>query len=204
MSFKRFVELKLPPGILISDINIIQLQAMPKIEQLSEEQARAVLPQLVRLLQDTVNNGSSVGFLPPLASETAQAYWLETAQEVAQGKRLLLVASEGGEVVGTVQLALVMKENGLHRAEVQKLLVDTRFRRRGIAGALMNAVEMAALEAGRTLLVLDTEEGSTAESLYERCGYTRSGVIPRYARNAAGSFISTVVFYRLLSSFAEP
>jgi ribosomal protein S18 acetylase RimI-like enzyme len=177
---------------------------MHEIEQLSEGQAEALLPQLSGLLQDIVNHGSSVGFIPPLAAEAAEAYWLETIAEVAQGKRLLLVASEGDKVIGTVQLALVMKENGRHRAEVQKLLVHTGFRQRGIARSLMTAVEMVALRAGRTLLVLDTEQGSPAESLYERCGYTRAGVIPHYARSAGGSFISTVVFYRLLSAREEP
>lgn len=173
---------------------------MNRIEQLSPMQAGNILPQLAELLQDTVNSGSSVGFIPPLAARTAKAYWLETIEEVAQAKRLLLVSSEEGEVTGTVQLALVMKENGLHRAEVQKLLVHTRFRQRGIARSLMNAVEAAAQRIGRTLLVLDTEQGSPAESLYERCGYTRAGVIPQYARSADGAFITTVVFYRLLSA----
>jgi len=156
------------------------------------------LPQLVALLQDTVHSGSSVGFLPPLTFEKAQEYWLETLNEVAQAKRILLVSSEAQEVTGAVQLALVTKQNGLHRAEVQKLIVHTSFRNRGIARALMDAVENSARETGRTLLVLDTEQGSVAEKLYEKCGYTRSGIIPQYARSADGSLISTVVFYKLL------
>ncbi|HEX7997445.1 MAG TPA: GNAT family N-acetyltransferase [Pyrinomonadaceae bacterium] len=169
-----------------------------KIEQLSEEQAKTVLPQLVALLQDTVHSGSSVGFLPPLAYEAAEEYWLDTLNEVAQGHRVLLVSREAEDVTGAVQLSLVTKQNGLHRAEVQKLIVHTSFRQRGIARALMYAVEESARATGRTLLVLDTEQGSTAERLYEKCGYTRSGVIPHYALSAAGSFITTVVFYKLL------
>lgn len=171
---------------------------MHKSESLSEEQARPLLPQLVDLLRDAVHHGSSVGFLPPLACETAEAYWLETLDEVGQGRRILLVACEGGEVKGSVQLALATKQNGLHRAEVQKLLVHTRFRNRGVARSLMAAAEEAARAAGRTLLVLDTEQGSVAERLYERCGYTRAGVIPQYALAADGSLITTVVFYKLL------
>jgi ribosomal protein S18 acetylase RimI-like enzyme len=130
--------------------------------------------------------------------EVAEEYWLETLNDVAQGKRILLVSSEAGEVTGAVQLALATKQNALHRAEVQKLLVHTGFRQRGIARALMNAVEESARAVERTLLVLDTEQGSIAEKLYERCGYTRAGVIPVYARSADGSLISTVVFYKLL------
>lgn len=171
---------------------------MHKIELLSEEQAKTLLPQLVALLQDSVHSGSSVGFLPPLASDAAEEYWLETLNEVAQGKRILLVSSEAGDVTGTVQLALATKQNALHRAEVQKLIVHTRFRQRGIARALMAAVEAAARKAKRTLLVLDTEQGSAAEQLYVNCGYTRAGVIPQYALSADGSLITTVVFYKLI------
>jgi acetyltransferase len=171
---------------------------MHRIERLSEAQARLLVPQLAALLQDTVQSGSSVGFLPPLTVEAAEEYWLETLNEVAQGKRILLVSSEAEDVTGTVQLALATRQNGLHRAEVQKLLVHTRFRQRGIARALMRAVEESARAAERTLLVLDTEQGSVAETLYEKCGYTRSGVIPHYALSADGSLITTVVFYKLL------
>ncbi|HYJ47177.1 MAG TPA: GNAT family N-acetyltransferase, partial [Pyrinomonadaceae bacterium] len=122
----------------------------------------------------------------------------ETLNEVGQGTRILLVSREAGRVTGSVQLSLVTKQNGLHRAEVQKLLVHTSFRGQGIARALLDAVEKAAREAGRTLLVLDTEQGSVAERLYANYGYTRAGVIPQYALSADGSLITTVVFYRLL------
>lgn len=171
---------------------------MPNIERLSEEQARAILPRFVELLQDSVDDGASVGFVPPLAFEVAGEYWLETFREVGQGKRVLLVSREAGELAGTVQLGLVTKPNGLHRAEVQKLLVHTRFRKRGIARSLMNAVEDAARAEGRTLLVLDTIQGSAAGELYAKHGYTRAGVIPRFALSADGELESTVIFYRVL------
>lgn len=169
-----------------------------RVERLSAEEARPLVRRLVELLRDSVHGGSSVGFLPPVAFETAESYWLEVLDEVTGGRRVLLVSREGGEVTGTVQLALVAKQNGLHRAEVQKLLVHTSFRGRGVARALMGAAEEAARAEGRTTLVLDTEQGSVAERLYERCGYTRAGVIPRYALDAEGGLISTVVFYKLL------
>lgn len=176
----------------------LDIRAMHKIECLSGEQARPIMPKLVVVLQDSVDSGASVGFLPPLTFEAAEEYWLETLDEVAQGKRILLISSEAGDVTGTVQLALVNKQNALHRAEVQKLLVHTSFRHSGIARALMDAVEDVARAAGRTLLVLDTEQDSIAEKMYEKFGYTRAGVIPQYARIADGSLITTVVFYKLL------
>jgi len=171
---------------------------MHTIELLSDEQAKPLLPKLVALLQDSVHSGSSVGFLPPLTFETAEEYWLETLNEVALGKRILLVSGAAGDVTGSVQLARAGKQNASHRAEVQKLLVHTQFRHRGIARALMVAAEESARKRGRTLLVLDTEQGSIAEKLYEKCEYKRAGVIPQYALTADGLFISTVLFYKLL------
>ena len=171
---------------------------MHKVESLSAEEARPLVPRLAALLQDAVHSGSSVGFLPPVSRETAEAYWRETLDEVAQGKRVLLASFEAGELTGTAQLALATKENGLHRAEVQKVIVHTRARNRGVARALLGALEEAARAEGRTLLVLDTEQGCAAERLYERCGYTRAGVIPQFALKTDRSLVSTVVFYKLL------
>src|ERR1700693_1555032 len=44
----------------------------------------------------------------------------------------------------------------------------------------------AARQAARTLLVLDTRRGDTAEQLYLKLGYVAAGIIPRYARSADG------------------
>jgi ribosomal protein S18 acetylase RimI-like enzyme len=84
--------------------------------------------------------------------------------------------------VGSVQIVLAAPPNQRHRCEVVKLMVHPDARRRGIARALMIALEKVAREEGRTLLTLDTWTGSAAESLYRSLGYVTLGVIPRYAR----------------------
>jgi acetyltransferase len=57
---------------------------------------------------------------------------------------ILAATTAQGEVAGSVQLALVQKENGRHRAEVQKLLVHSRFRNQGLGRRLMDAIEREA------------------------------------------------------------
>src|SRR5262249_20413349 len=47
-------------------------------------------------------------------------------------------------------------ENQPHRGDLAKMLVHRRARRRGVGAALLAAAERSALEAGKTLLVLDT------------------------------------------------
>ena len=46
-----------------------------KIDRITEQQAKVLLPQLTALLQDAVDSGASVGFLPPLGPEVAEDYW---------------------------------------------------------------------------------------------------------------------------------
>jgi GNAT superfamily N-acetyltransferase len=68
--------------------------------------------------------------------------------------------------------------NASHRAEVQKLLVLRSWRRQGIGLALMTAIEQAARQTGRSLLVLDT-----------RLGMRRSSCTHVWATRGSGSFL---------------
>ena len=169
---------------------------MSDIERLTADQARVLLPELVALLQDTVDDGASVGFLRPLSTVIAERYWLEVIRDVAEQSRILLVTRRDGLMVGSVQLGLCTKPNGVHRAEVQKLLVHTESRRRGIGRRLMAAIEEQARLAQRTLLYLDTEPDKPAHEMYERSGWSRAGEIPDYARTPDGRLHSTILFYR--------
>jgi GNAT superfamily N-acetyltransferase len=151
------------------------------------------------LLEDAVDSGASIGFLPPLSQETAVDYWAEVAGALRSGSRLLFAAHIGCRLAGSVQLDLATRPNALHRAEVMKLMVHRQARRRGIARLLMEEVERSAALHRRSLLVLDTRRGDPAESLYTKIGYVPAGVIPRYARSSNGQLHDTVLFYKALS-----
>ena len=95
-----------------------------------------------------------------------------------------------------MQLELALRPNGRHRAEVQKLMVHTSRRNRGIGSALMREIEKVAAQCERSLLVLDTRQGDTAEGLYLKMGYILAGRIPRYALSATGELHTTSLFYK--------
>lgn len=153
---------------------------------------------LRELLSDCVNHGASVGFLSPLDSVIADRYWGRVLDAVEQGSLLLWVAEEEGGVVGSVQVEPCSKDNGRHRAELQKLLVLTAHRGQGVARALMAEAERFAREAHRTLLVLDTEVGSVAESVYRKLGWMRAGEIPDYATSPTGKLHPTAYYFKRL------
>lgn len=155
---------------------------------------------LAEVLIDCVEGGASVGFMLPLQRERAEAFWAEVIEGVTRGERIVLVAEEQDTraVVGTVQVDLTAPENQPHRGSITKMLVHRRARRRGVGEALMRAAEAAALEAGKTLLVLDTASAD-AERLYHRLGWQRVGRIPRFSLWPEGGFVGTAVFYKELA-----
>jgi GNAT superfamily N-acetyltransferase len=162
----------------------------------------AVAEALADVLLDCVEGGASVSFMHPLPRAKAVAFWQDVLANAARGERIVLVAEDvdSSTIVGTVQVVLTMPENQPHRADVAKMLVHRRARRRGVGAALMQAAEAAARQAGKTLLVLDTVTGSDAERLYTRLGWQRCGEIPGYALWPKGGLCSTTVFYRVLAS----
>ena len=62
----------------------------------------------------------------------------------------------------------------------------------------MAAVDDAAREAGKSVLVLDTVTGGDAERLYERAGWQRVGHVPNYALMPDGRYCGTTFFHKQL------
>lgn len=154
--------------------------------------------QLAGVLIDCVEGLASVGFMLPMKRETAVEFWRCVARGVEAGERALLVAEDTTGVCGTVQLLFGLPENQPHRADLMKMLVHRRVRRRGLGAALMRAAEHVARECGKTLLVLDAVTGGDAARLYERLGWVRVGDIPGYALWPQGGYCSTTYYYRTL------
>lgn len=169
-----------------------------QISVVHADEFKPLREDLIELLQDAVEGGASVGFLPPLSRDEADEYWHSVDHDLRKRQLVLLVARDLDGVLGSVQLLLPNKPNARHRAEIRKLLVHRRARRRGVGRALMQAVEVQAAALGRTLLVLDTRKGDAAEQLYLHMGYQRAGEIPRFARSANGELHTTVFFFREL------
>jgi GNAT superfamily N-acetyltransferase len=172
------------------------------VTRLDEARLAALADDLAGLLVDAVDSGASVGFLAPLDHRAAAAWWRERAVPVAAGRYAVWAAHDGTRVVGTVSLAFPDKPNSRHRAELVKLLVHREARGQGLGRRLLGTAENAAASAGVTLLHLDTETGSPAESLYRSAGWTRAGVIPDYAAEPGGALRPTTLFYKRLGAGA--
>lgn len=155
-----------------------------------------LVDELAAVLIDCVEGGASVGFMHDSVESTAHSFWRRVADEVARGERAIVIARDALGVCGTVQLVLSMPANQPHRADVCKMLVHRRARRRGLGEALLRRVEDVARERGKSLLVLDTVTDSDAHRLYARLGWERVGDIPNYALFPDGRPCSTTYFFK--------
>lgn len=159
------------------------------------------LDALADVLHAVVYDGAGVSFVVPFSRHEARAFWSDKVLPGVRARtRRVVVARIGGRIVGTVQIDLATPPNQQHRAEVLKLLVHPSARKRGIARALMIAIEAVAQGEGRTLLTLDTWTGRPAETLYRALGYVTAGVIPRYARGSLTPELEpTTIMYKHLA-----
>src|SRR5439155_1403358 len=105
---------------------------------------------LADILLDAIAGGASVSFMNGFTRDQAIAYWREI---LADPLRVALVA---GECDGTATLVLDSPPNQPHRADLAKMLVHRRARKRGLGRALFEAVCHEARRRGRTLLTFDT------------------------------------------------
>ncbi|BCH52863.1 N-acetyltransferase family protein [Agrobacterium vitis] len=173
---------------------------MTAIRLLNASDVHEAIPDLCEILSDCVNGGASVGFMLPFDLESARPFWEGVANAVEAGEILLLVVEHQGRLVGTVQIGLKQPPNQPHRADIKKLLVHRSARGLGLARKLMEAAQLKATRAGKTLIVLDTATGEPAEAIYEKLGWTRAGVVPDYALFPDGRFCDTTIFYKRVGS----
>ena len=164
------------------------------LSELTDENAE----QLADVLLDCVAGGASIGFMASLTPAAAKRFWSDQAADVARGDRVIFVAEDDKGIVGTVQLVPAKFDNQPHRADIAKMLVHQRGRRRGLGERLLLAAEAEAVARGRTVLVLDTVPGSDAERLYQRLGWQAAGIIPDFALYPDGRLTATCFYYRLI------
>jgi GNAT superfamily N-acetyltransferase len=160
-----------------------------EIVELDLAAVRAHADELAQLLLDAHASGMALGLTAPLTRERAAAEWERLAES-----RLVLGALEDDAVVGAGCLA-VGGGNGSHRGEIQRLAVRGDRRGGGIGGQLLDALVERARDAGLALLWLTTHADTRSDSFYVRHGWTRYGVVPRWARRPDGELVANAFFY---------
>ena len=127
---------------------------------------------------ELIQSSDDVGQLAEIEQECF-AHPLEEKQILSllgDGRTLFLAAREGELLTGSVWVQTVLDEG-----YIGNVAVRPAFRRRGIADALLHALEILGRERELSFLTLEVRAGNApAIALYEKNGYVRVGRRPGY------------------------
>ncbi len=184
------------------------------VRRIDGDEAIARAEALADVLIDCVDGGASVSFMAPLPRSTALAFWLDIAAAVARRERVLLIAEDAsGQLVGTVQLIVSLPENQPHRGRCRQdagapQRATPRRRPAFDGGARRGRAQRGQERAGARYgdrrrcrtplsarrLAACRRGAEIAERLYQRAGWQRVGVVPKYALMPDGEFCATTFF----------
>ncbi len=154
------------------------------------------IARLADILIDAVDSGAGVSFMKPLARDVAEDFWRGQISGIAAQKTFPIVAELDGTIAGLVLLMRAWAPNQPHRCDVAKLLVHRDFRRRGVATALMQALEDKAKALKQSLITFDAVANSPASRFYQKLGFICVGTYPNFAYSGDGKLDDTALFYK--------
>lgn len=187
-----------------------------------EPDVDVLLESIVNLHASCILNDHTMAtFIPPLSQNRMQQRWQSFLDEGSAGKRVILIfisptadrtkppcdvrfpfnktdwptLSPTEELSGVVSLAMPDSETGPFRGTVQNLFISPYHRRKGIARKLLEELERQALGFDRWNLMLDTMQGSEAETLYEKLNWRKLGVVEDYGRDPRDGHLINEVFF---------
>lgn len=109
--------------------------------------------------------------VPQLSSSAAPLEPEALAVMLRSPSNTLLVARDGGEIVGMLTLIMYRLTTGL-RARIEDVVVDSRARGRGVGEALTReALRLAADAKARSVDLTSNPERVAANQLYQRMGF---------------------------------
>ena len=131
---------------------------------------RADLPSIVRLLADDELGSQRERYENPLPDFYYSAY--EEINNDANHE--LIVAEQGGEVIGTLHLTFLPSisfQGGL-RAQIESLRIVTQHQGQGIGSKMMNwAIERAHARGAHIVQLTSHKSREKAHRFYERLGF---------------------------------
>ncbi len=122
-------------------------------------------------------------FLADLAAATPGAPRWTRAQysgilTAARANHVVWVAETGGKIKGFAALSVHAPD-----AELESIAVHPAHQRHGLGAALLSAALQHVRNVGVTRVYLEVRASSSAQVLYRKLGFARTGLRPRYYSN---------------------
>lgn len=141
-----------------------------------------VASQLLRLMNRTLEEETTIGFPGPIEDETGAVLMRQLDEDLKAGRRHVLVAEKDGVVVGQVILTPHSTPNHHHIVELTRGTIDRSFRGAGLALLAFQEVARKCEELGREVICLDVRAGTMAAMWWQHFGFKPYGMLEDYSR----------------------
>ena len=138
--------------------------------------------QLLRLMNRTLAEETTIGFPGPIDDETGRALMQQLKQDVESGHRHVLVAYKNRVIVGQLILTPNSSPNHRHIVELTRGTIDPSFRGGGLALRAFQEVVKRCEELGREVICLDVRAGTHAAVWWQYFGFKQYGLLQDYSR----------------------
>ncbi|PYP92379.1 MAG: hypothetical protein DMG65_04040 [Candidatus Angelobacter sp. Gp1-AA117] len=148
------------------------------LKEITPEQAT----QILRLMNRTLEEETTIGFPGPLDEDTGNALMCQLQADVGERRRHLLVAIKGGRIVGQLILTPNSTPNHHHIVELTRGTIDPSFRGGGLAFHAFEEVARKCEELEREVICLDVRAGTMAAIWWQHFGFKPYGLLQDYSR----------------------
>jgi ribosomal protein S18 acetylase RimI-like enzyme len=138
--------------------------------------------QLLRLLNRTLEEETTIGFPGPIEDEAGYALMRQLGVDIKSGHRHVLVAEKAGVVVGQLILTPNSSPNHSHIVELTRGTIHPSFRGGGLALRAFHEVARKCEELGREVICLDVRAGTLAALWWQHFGFKPYGLLQDYSR----------------------
>jgi predicted GNAT family N-acyltransferase len=138
--------------------------------------------QILRLMNRTLEEETTIGFPGPLDHETGYALMRQLNADVESDRRHVLVAEKDGQIVGQLILTPNSSPNHRHIVELTRGTIDRSFRGGGLALRAFREVAKKCEELGREVICLDVRAGTLAAMWWQHFGFRPYGLLADYSR----------------------
>ena len=152
-----------------------------KLEWLREVDTRMAL-QLLQLMNRTLKEETTIGFPGPIDQALGHSLMQQLGEDVAAGKRHVLVAEKDGLIVGQLILTPNSSPNHRHIVELTRGTIDHSFRGGGLSLRAFQEVAKKCDELGREVICLDVRAGTLAAMWWQHFGFKPYGLLNDYSR----------------------
>jgi Nicotianamine synthase protein/Acetyltransferase (GNAT) domain len=143
---------------------------------------RRLASQILRLMNRTLEEETTIGFPGPIEDETGFALMRQLHADVESGRRHVLVAEKDGTIVGQLILTPNSVPNHYHMVELTRGTIDRSFRGGGLSLRAFAEVARKCEELGREVICLDVRAGTMAAIWWQHFGFKPFGLLSDYSR----------------------